>query len=564
MASNRKQLEDALIAAHEAGDTEAADLIATEIKAVPTLAQSNPAEYDTSSPEYQAQYGATSGMSGLQKFMAGAGKSVVDTGRGIKQLVGLGSREQQDEVNRLDADLMSTGAGITGNIAGTLATTMLPAGALSKAGGVAGAIGRGFINPTTIRGAMAGGAAMGALQPVGTDQSRLANIGIGAGVSGAGQAVIKTAQAVAQPIKNALSDVDKRAVDLLMRAGVPLDAAQKSGSQRAMQAKRFLTDNPLTGSGQVAQAEKTATGFTQAALKEIGESADVADEQVLANATDRIGKVFDRVAANNPINVDNQLLTGLTNISQRSMSELESSQAAVIARQIDEVIDKAASGAIDGKAYQNIKSTLDRISGGGNQQIGFWARQLRSELDDALERSASPADFEALKTARKQYGNLQSIISAVNPDGNVSPAKLYNAMNVKSYGQKKAMATGIRQKELAKLAKAGKRIIPERLPNSGTTPRGALQLLLPGALGAGYGAAQGGDMGDIAAYGAGGIAAPFLLQKAMNNPALSQYLTQGLQGPARNALLGAGSTPGSLVLRGAPTAGLLGLQTQQQ
>jgi hypothetical protein len=583
MASNRQQLEDALVAAHEAGDTEAAELFAQEIKAIPSLAQSNPGEYDQNSPEYKAKYGATSGMSGMDKFMAGAGKSVIDTGRGLKQL-GIeamdlfrspqaqdsvaGSpaeqyRAQMSQVQAQDADLMGTGAGIAGNIAGTLATTMIPAGALSKVGGVTGAAARGFINPQTIRGAMAGGAALGAMQPVGTEGSRLANAGIGAAASGAGQALIKGIGRVAQPIKNALSPVDQKAVDTLKAAGVPLDAAQASGSQRAMQLKRFLGDNPLTAGGQTAQHEKTAAGFTRAALKEIGESADVADEQILGDATRRIGKVFDDIANRNPIQVDNRLLTGIADVADQATKELESAQAAVIVRQADEIIDKGATGAINGNAYQNLKSTLDRISGGPNQQIGNLARQLRKQIDDALQRSASDADYVALKTARKEYGNLQSIIQAVNPDGTVSPAKLYNAMNVKAFGQKKAMATGIGQKDLAKLAKAGKRVIPDRMPNSGTTPRAALQLLLPGAIGAGYGAAQGGDVGDIAGYAAGGIAAPYLLQKAMNNPAAVQYLTRGLQGPARNALLGSGSTAGNLLLRGAPTAGLLGLQPQQ-
>jgi hypothetical protein len=275
--------------------------------------------------------------------------------------------------------------------------------------------------------------------------------------------------------------------------------------------------------------------------------------------------VFDDIAARSSIKVTDDVLDDLVSLSNRANATLEVPQAKLIQNQIDEIVSKAAgNGSLDGPAYQNIKQNLDLLTNSNAPGVKHWAAQLRTRLDEALQDSVSPADFDALKLARKQYGNLQSIIQAVNPDGNVSAAKLYNAMNVKGYGQKKAMATGIRQKELAKLAKAGKQIIPERMPNSGTTPRGALQLLLPGALGAGYGAAQGGDMGDIAAYGAGGIAAPFLLQKAMNNPAMSQYLTQGLQGPARNALLGAGSTPGSLVLRGAPTAGLLGLQAQQQ
>lgn len=585
--ASRKQLEDALVAAHEAGDTEAAEVIASEIKGIKSLVESDPGQYDPNSPEFRSRFGPTSGMGGFQKFMAGAGKSVVDTGRGLKQL-GLEAfdlvrpgqlqdlvagtpaqryRSEMDGVRSRDSDLMNSGAGIAGNIAGTLATTMLPAGIVGKAAGATkvGNAARAFVNPQTIRGAMAGGAALGALQPVGTDESRLANIGIGALTSGAGQAVIKGAQRVAQPIKNALSNVDQKAVDLLKRAGVPLDAAQASGSQRAMQIKRFLADNPLTTQGQVAQFEKTAAGFTRATLREIGESADVADEEVLGRAATRIGKVFDDVSLRNSIKITDDVLDDLVSVSQRANATLEMPQARLVQNQIDEIISKAAdTGKLEGAAYQNIKQNLDLLTNSNQPGVKHWAATLRTRLDEALQDSISGDDYAALKLARKQYGALQKIVEAVNPDGYVSPAKLYNTTNVKAFGQKKAMATGIRQTELQKLAKAGKRIIPERFPNSGTPARAALQLMLPGAIGGAYGASQGGDIGDIAGYAAGGVAAPWLLQKAMNNPSAVQYLTQGLQGPARTALLGAGTTPAGLLLRGVPTAGLLGLQAQQQ
>ncbi len=582
--ASRPDLENALIAAHEAGDTEAAELFAAEIKAMPALRQTNPGEYDPDSPEFKAKYGATSGMSGLQKFMAGAGKSVMDAGRGLKQLgmeaydlVRPGKaqdlvagtpaqqyRAQMDEVKARDADLMGTGAGVAGNIAGTLGQMIATGALLSKAPVVGSAV-RGLLNPQTIRGAMAGGAALGAIQPVGEDDSRLSNILLGAAVSGLGQAVIKGAQRTAQPIRNALSNVDQNAVDFLKRVGVPLDAAQSSGSQRAMQLKRFLTDNPLTASGQTAQAEKTASGFTRAALREIGENADVADEEVLGRAANRIGKVFDDIASRNSVKITDDVLDDLVSLSSRANATLEAPQARLIQSQLDEVVTKAAdTGELNGAAYQNIKQNLDLLTNSNAPGVKHWAGQLRRRLDEALQDSVSEEDFAALKLARKQYGNLQSIIQGLNPDGNVSPAKLYNAMNTKAFGQKRAMATGIGQKDLAKLAKAGKRIITERMPNSGTAPRGALQLMLPGAIGAGYGAAQGGDLTDIAMYGAAGVATPLLLQRALNNPTAVQYLTQGLRGPARAALLGAGSTPANLALRAVPTTGLLVLHAKQQ
>jgi hypothetical protein len=552
------------------------------------LKTTNPGEYDPASPEYQAKYGPTAGMSNDDLFMAGAGKAVTDIGRGIKQIGAWGLdkiapqqdisslvtgqdssrlgklKAAQDETARLDAPLMATGNGLAGNVTGNVATTLIGGGALSKVPGVIGAAGGAIVNPTTIRGAAAGGALLGALQPVGTNESRLKNAAIGAATSGATQGLVQTIGKVAQPLTKTLTPVDENAVKTLTAAGVPLDAAQKSGSERALQLKRFLTDNPITAGAQTKQAEATASGFTRAALKEVGENADVADETVLGAAQRRIGGEFDRIAAANPIKADNKLLNDLVSVTQGASGELESGQAAVISKQVDEVLAKVNAGQIDGKAYQSIKSTLDRISGGSNPQLGFWARELRGKLDDALERSASGADFDALKVARKQYGALDKVIKSVKPDGNISPAKLYNAANVKGFGQKKAMATGIGQSQLQKLAKAGARIIPERMPNSGTTPRALLQMALPAAAGGAYGYSQDGNLGGAAKYAALGVGAPYLAQRLLNSPAASEYLANGLQGSARGLLMSGPTSAPGLIARQAPLAGLLSLQAQQQ
>jgi hypothetical protein len=528
----------------------------------------------------------TIGMSDDDLFMAGAGKAVTDLGRGVKQIGAwamdkiapqksisdlvtgqdssrLGKlRAEQDEVNKRDAALMATGNGVGGNITGSVATTLLPAGALSRAPGVAGRVGQMFVNPTTMRSAAATGAAIGALQPVGTGESRAENAGLGALFSAGVQGVAQGLGKIAQPVKKALSPVDDHAVNVLERAGVQLDAAQKTGSNRLAQVKRFLADNPVTAGGQVKQAEKTAASFTQAALKEIGESADVADETVLGRASTRIGKEFDRIAASNPIKADNQLLNDLVSINQEASRTLESGAAGVISRQVDEVLAKANNGQIEGKAYQAIKSELDRIASGPNAQLGHLARGLRGKLDDALQRSAQPGDHAALKLARRQYGNLENIIKAVNPDGNVSPSKLFNASNTLAYGQKKAMATGRGQTKLQQLAKAGTRVIPERMPNSGTTPRALLQAALPAAAGGAYGFAQDGNIGDAAKFAALGVGAPLLAQQAINNPAMANYLAHGIGQPAVRGLLRAPANE-ALMLRQIPTMGLLGLQAEE-
>lgn len=111
------------------------------------LRETNPEEYDPSSPQYQAKYGATAGMSGFDKFRAGWGKAVTDIGRGLGQFVSAGDRNDpsrrlvsRDDIaaaRERDAALMGTGAGMAGNFAGAV-TTLAPLAAVPGANTLAG------------------------------------------------------------------------------------------------------------------------------------------------------------------------------------------------------------------------------------------------------------------------------------------------------------------------------------------------------------------------------------------------------------------------------------------
>lgn len=118
-----------------------------------------------------------------ENFAAGAGKAVVDAGRGLAQLAGdaikahpLYSRLLPDkgravldantadinESRRLDAPLMDTKAGMAGNIAGNVAMTAAAPQA------------------TSARGAALVGGVLGAAQPVADGESRTLNTALGA------------------------------------------------------------------------------------------------------------------------------------------------------------------------------------------------------------------------------------------------------------------------------------------------------------------------------------------------------------------------------------------------
>lgn len=195
-----QQLIGALRKADAAGDVEAARAIAKRIQAMRQPQQWKPTQRSVEDLRAMAgDHDATEGMTFGQRFTAGMGKSLVDTGRGIKQLVGLQGREDVDRQRELDADLMDDGAGIAGNVTGVVGQFLLPGGVLKgasyipklqRAASGLNTASRAFM-PTTVRGAAAAGGAAGLVQPVATGESRAMNTAAGTSLGGIGAAAPK-------------------------------------------------------------------------------------------------------------------------------------------------------------------------------------------------------------------------------------------------------------------------------------------------------------------------------------------------------------------------------------
>ena len=166
----------------------------------------------------------TKGMSGAELLKAGGIMSVARTGRGLGQLVGIVSEEDEARARELEAPLADTGLGFTGNVLGGVAQVVTPGAAfkgaamvpqLSRAAPALNAASTAFI-PRTVPGAGLSGAAFGAVQPVTAGESRLANAAFGGafGVAGAG------APRVFRNVTRAVSGPRAKAADII-REGVP-------------------------------------------------------------------------------------------------------------------------------------------------------------------------------------------------------------------------------------------------------------------------------------------------------------------------------------------------------
>ena len=525
------------------------------------------------------EYSPLEGMGAGQRFAAGAGKAVTDIGRGIKQIgqqagnaIGLVDdstlAETQgaiDESRRLDDPLMSDTAGVLGNVAGNIAVTALPLGIAAKGaqalrmGRTATALGS-LAAPTGYGSAAASGALLGGLQPTATGESRAANTVIGGAAGFAANAAANAIGRMAQPIKRVLGGPDAAAAQVLQAEGVPLSVAQRTGSKAATQAERMLSDNPFTAPMMTKVAEQRNRGFTRAILRTAGENADSATPSVLAGAKDRIANVMDTVAKNHSINLNaGTFLRDLADVVDEAGRILPDGGKR-IAAQADRIIEAAAKngGVLPGATYQKVSSELGKLS--MQADIAPYAGQLREVLDDALQAAAQGTDdFAKLQAARGQYRNLMSIAQSVGTDmsGTVSAPKLAQVLKAGKH-TKNSWRFGRGNQELNKITRAMVQSL-DRFPNSGTAARAALQFA-PAGLVAGGSYAVNHDPAEAAKLAALTYAIPKAAQFALTNPAIANYLANGMrQGIPRNALAAAGK---SSWLRRLPIAAIPALESE--
>lgn len=434
--------------------------------------------------------------------------------------------------------LMETGGGITGHIAGDVGTSLVGGLALKGLGAVKA--GQALLNPSTYKAAAGLGAVQGALQPTLPEENKAFNTAAGSVAGMLGLGAVNTLGRVAQPVKDTLSQIGKESVDILKKAGVPLDAAQTTGSALLGRVKAALNDNPLTAGAENLFTSNQKLAYNKAIAKTMGEDADQITPSVIARAKERIGNVYDSIANKININVDSKFLNNLAILDDEAKNVLNDSQYGIVDKNIKNIIEKASKegNQISGQQYQAIKRTLDKLSGSADSDVASYARDLKDLLNKGLSDSAESSGNKQiviqLKEANKHWGNMRKIedIALKDPEGNINPSLLYNSLATKA----KRNAFYAEDPQLAKLASAGKMILPSKVPNSGTVARLAAQAAPALATGAAYGLYKG-DLTSAAEGAALGYALPKAMQQIINNPAAAFYLEKGLKpGALRTAL----------------------------
>lgn len=320
--------------------------------------------------------------------------------------------------------------------------------------------------------------------------------------------------------------------------GIDLTAGQKTGSERL----RYM-ESELGGMAGQRLMEKQGEQFTSAALKRAGIAAERATPEVMDDAFSRIGQQFDDLASRNNIVADQKLGTDL----KKALNEYGSlvpkvNRAPAVEGITREIVQSVKNnGGVAGPAYQALRSRLERMarSAAADPQLSRALRDIRSALDDAMERSmakTNPGDIKAWRQARKEYRNLLVLEKASTGAGEnaaaglISPSQLRNATVQQG---RRSYARG--QGDFAELARAGEGVM-KPLPQSGTAPRTAARNLgasFASLLGGGVGGAMGGGAGAIGGMIAGAAIPPaigrLMLTKA-GRTYLSNQVAAGLKG----------------------------------
>lgn len=430
-------------------------------------------------------------------FLAGIGSGMDDLIKGAGQRLGMVSQEDIDEKARLDAPLKDTGAGMAGNITGKVATS-LPAMFVPGA--------------NTLLGSAAVGAGLGALEPTQTGESVGKNMALGGAGGAVGQMGGAMLGRALRPVQPQTSQVQNELAQAAVRRGIPLDAADLTGSKPLKTMRDVMAQMPLTADRQAAIQGTKQAAYNRAVGGTFGASEDALTPDVLRGARNSLGDRFTDLSSRNTANFDDAALGRIGAVVDDANRYSTPDIAKIVSNFSDDILSRADnSGQMPGKAYRSLDSMLGKkMRDAGNGDVRNYVGQLRDALRETMDASISEADKGAWKDIRKQYANLMTVapLAAKSETGDVSGKTLLAAV---LRGNRGAAFSG--GGELGELGRIGRSYIAEQTPNSGTAQRLFMQRVLEN------------PVSSTISYGLGGASLP--AQKLMNSKLGQAYLSRG-------------------------------------
>lgn len=435
------------------------------------------------------------GVKGAIGGVLRGGRDIIDAGaqmlvRGANK-IGIAS---DDEVARVDTinreaerdyrqnwrggqEIGFDAARLLGNIGAT--APLVPFGGTAT---LAGKVGQGAVS----------GGALGTLQPVDPDKGdfwaqKAGQAQTGALFGGAGAAAGAGLARMIQPKTNPN-------VQLLLKEGVtPTPGQVLGGGWRRAEEK--LSSVPILGSairvGQQRADDQLARAAVNRSLFAIGKKlpAGMKGHDAINFVEDALGSAYDDVLARiKTPKVDDEMLSSLANL--RGMLRYQPKD---LASRLDDVIGNEILGRVQNErmtseAIKKAESELGRLARGWTRDasadtrvLGEATREAQNILRQWVSRNAGAdvaADLRKVNTGWANYLRAERAGMSVAADGGAfSPAQLHNAVkamsaNKRDFGHSRAL--------MQDLSGAAKEVLSSKVPNSGTTDRLLMSVLLGG------------------------------------------------------------------------------------
>jgi hypothetical protein len=391
---------------------------------------------------------------------------------------------------------MRTGGGVTGNIAGTMATFALPGMGVARAASAVPALASLAASSPVLSGALSGalaGGAQGLTTPVATGESRAENALTTAAIGGIGGAIPGLLAKGARGAK--VTPEAQR----LMDEGIRVTPGQALGGT-AKRAEDSMSS--YLGVGDVIKRAQTRgiedfnrAGFNRALApigEKVGKDFNVGREGVAAVEA-KIGAAYDRALDKIVrVDLDDQFGAEVGKLVSMTaeLGEGPAKQFGAILK--NRVLDKVTpAGTMSAETMKAVESELGRqvrtwsgSSDAAQRGLASALREVQASLRGAVERSAGPAAAADLKAANTAWANFVRIRDASvmlgAKDGVFTPAQLLNAVKKGDHSAGKgAFAKG--DALMQDLADTAKSVLPSSVPDSGTPTRLAaiFQLMNP-------------------------------------------------------------------------------------
>ncbi len=417
--ATRDDIYAAIRNADKAGDAESVRKLAAYLQ---TAGGAPKPAYDVAADT--ARFDPASGMSGLEKFNAGAGKAFSDIGLGIKQKLGLASNEDVQESRRLDAPLMKNGAAVAGNIGANVAM-LAPSALLPGA--------------STIPGAAVIGGVMGAAQPSASTGEAFANTALGAAGGAGGQWIANRAGAAvantqaANTLRTSQGAQKVAAAESANKAGYVIPPEDLGGGALTKLA------SGLGGKIKTAQqaSERNQQVTNQLARQSLGMPADAPlTGDTLKAIRQQAGQAYDGIKNTGTVTADTAYAKTLTDIGQKYTAASQAFPGAVKS-EIPDLVNalKQPSFSADAAVEMTkiLRNSADAAFSKGDKGLGKATREASDALEGMLERhlqtTGAPDALQAFREARQAIARTYTVEKALNAaTGDVSAPILANAL----------------------------------------------------------------------------------------------------------------------------------------